>query len=296
MDSEEATAAPDFLAIGHVTRDLVGEDARDGGTATYAAAVAARLGLRAAILTSAGEEYTPPVALASVAVHRLPASCTTIFRHVWHGRQREMFVLQQAAPIVATKVPAALREARIVLLGPVCGEVDAGVAAAFPGALCGVALQGWLRRLAPDGHVEPIDAAMWAAEPVLSHAHAAFVSEEDLDSSGRDAVLERWARMVPILAVTAGMHGARIAIDGRWHRIAAFPAVEIDATGAGDTFAAAFLIRYHETGDAAEAARFASAAAACIIEAPGIAGAPTRAQVEARLAVAPSPCLQPEGA
>jgi 1D-myo-inositol 3-kinase len=287
---------PDFLAIGHVTRDLVDDETRDGGTATYAAAVAARLGLRAAILTSAGEEYTPPLALAGVEVHRLPAPRTTIFRHVWHGRRREMSVLQQAAPITAADVPATLRGARIVLLGPVCGEVDAGVAAAFPGALRGAALQGWLRRLASDGRVEPIDAAAWPAEAVLAGVDAAFLSDEDLGAGDVSSVLARWAALVPVLAVTAGAGGARIAVKGRWQRIAAFPAVEIDATGAGDTFAATFLIRYHETGDAAAAARFAAAAAACVVEAPGIAGAPTRAQVEARLAAAPRLCLQPEGA
>ena len=49
-----ADAAPDFLAIGHVTRDLLPDGSwRLGGTVAFAALTAARLGLRPAIVTSA---------------------------------------------------------------------------------------------------------------------------------------------------------------------------------------------------------------------------------------------------
>ena len=53
---------PDFLAIGHITRDLLPDGSwRLGGTVTYAALTAVRLGLRAAIVTSA-----PPDVLAAL--------------------------------------------------------------------------------------------------------------------------------------------------------------------------------------------------------------------------------------
>ena len=58
---------------------------------------------------------------------------------------------------------------------------------------------------------------------------------------------------------------------------------EVDANGAGDVFAAAFLIRYHETGDARVAARFATVVASFHVEHVGMEGLPHRAQVEARL-------------
>ena len=285
---------PDFLVVGHVTHDLVDGETRDGGTAAYAAAVAARLGLEAAILTSAADDYVASATLSSVALHRVPAPVTTRMRHEWHGQARDQYLLQRAATLTAADVPADLRGTPIVLLGPVCGEVEADVASAFPGALVGATLQGWLRRFDENGRMHLIDANGWDAAPLLDRVRAAILSEEDIVAAEPNAVLRDWARRVPLLAITLGGEGARVCERGRWSHIAAFPASQSDGTGAGDTFAAAFLIRYHETGDAAEAARFAAAASAIVVEAPGIVGAPDRAQIDARLAASPDVRLRPE--
>jgi sugar/nucleoside kinase (ribokinase family) len=56
---------------------------------------------------------------------------------------------------------------------------------------------------------------------------------------------------------------------------------EVDPTGAGDVFAAAFLIRYHETGDVREAMRFGSAAASLAVGAPGVEGIGGREEIAA---------------
>lgn len=276
-----------------MTRDLVGDEVRAGGTATYAAAVARRFGLRVAILTSAADDYLPPPAIEGVEVYRLPAAHTTVFRHVWHDGLREQFVLQRATPLTVDAIPDELLATPIVLFGPVFGEIAAGMPAAFPNALRGATLQGWLRRISETGHVAPLDATLWPAEDLLDSVEAAVLSDEDITAVDAPTVLRAWASRVPMLAVTGGREGARLAVQGVWHRIAAVPAYEVDGTGAGDTFAAAFLIRYHETADPDAAARFASAAASLVIEAPGITGAPTRTQVEARLATAPHVRLQP---
>ncbi len=60
----------------------------------------------------------------------------------------------------------------------------------------------------------------------------------------------------------------------------AFPATERDPTGAGDVFAAALLVRLHETGDPLDAARFAARVAAASIEGRGVSMVPTRVEVE----------------
>jgi len=45
---------PDYVVVGHVTRDLDAQGGwRAGGTATYAALTAARLGVRVGVLTAA---------------------------------------------------------------------------------------------------------------------------------------------------------------------------------------------------------------------------------------------------
>ena len=56
----------------------------------------------------------------------------------------------------------------------------------------------------------------------------------------------------------------------------AFPVREVDPVGAGDVFAAAYLVAYHESRDPVYAATWASCAASFAVEAPGVAGIPTR--------------------
>jgi sugar/nucleoside kinase (ribokinase family) len=80
--------------------------------------------------------------------------------------------------------------------------------------------------------------------------------------------------------------------EGRWREMAAFPEAEVDPTGAGDTFATAFLIRLHETGDAGEAARFAAAAASLSVGGIGAAAMPVRAEIEERMRQHPEVALR----
>ncbi|HLZ71825.1 MAG TPA: PfkB family carbohydrate kinase [Dehalococcoidia bacterium] len=295
--------APQFLVIGHITRDRVAGKERPGGTAGYAAAVAARLGVPTAVLTSAAADLELPAELAGVQIERLPAAQTTVMEHVWHGRDREQFVRARAAALGPESVPAALRDVPVVLFGAVTGEVAAALPGAFPRALRGATLQGWLRRIGADERVEAVALHESEIERVLADLDAAFLSEEDLGApfAALRPLLDGWARRLRVLAVTRGDLGSLIAVDGAWHEIGVFPASEVEGTGAGDAFAAAFLIRYHELAAGAEAqfaaiaeaARFAAATASFVVEAYGVAGAPSRAQIEARLAACPDVRLRP---
>jgi sugar/nucleoside kinase (ribokinase family) len=123
----------------------------------------------------------------------------------------------------------------------------------------------------------------WEGREVLPHVDAAVVSGDDV---AEDRLIELWAGLAPALIVTMGARGARLNFEGRWRHIAPFPTREVDPTGAGDVFAAAFLIRYAETSEPLESARFASCVASFSVEAEGVGGIPTRAQVEGRLAQA----------
>jgi sugar/nucleoside kinase (ribokinase family) len=55
---------------------------------------------------------------------------------------------------------------------------------------------------------------------------------------------------------------------------------EVDPTGAGDVFAAAFFYRLHATRDPWEAARFATQLSAYSVTRPGLEGIPTQEEVE----------------
>ena len=58
---------------------------------------------------------------------------------------------------------------------------------------------------------------------------------------------------------------------------------EVDSTGAGDIYAAAFFTRMYTTRDPWEAARFATQFAAYSVTRPGLAGIPTQSEIQACL-------------
>jgi sugar/nucleoside kinase (ribokinase family) len=271
-------ATPDFVVVGHVVRDLVPEGWRLGGTATFAAVQAERLGLRAGVVTRSGADLDLAKALPGVAIANVASQETTTFRNEYTGGNRRQSALGRAEPIQQTDVPRQWTSGEIALIGPVCGEVPAELSHAFSGSLVGVSAQGWLRNIDDNNHVQRQG---WTGEPFWDGSQVVFVSDEDIDASSE--LLERWTRDVSIVALTNNRRGARVYDQGRWRSIAAFPANEIDPTGAGDVFATAFLVRLHETNDIAESTRFASAAAACSIEAPGIDAIATRDVIEERM-------------
>ena len=270
----------DFLVIGHITKDLQPNGFTLGGTATYAALTARRLGRRAAILTRADPSIIRNGYYKGIDVHILPSLYTTTFRNVYHNGHRQQFVSEIAEPITITSVPPQWRHPRIVLLGPVAQEVDPEMAAAFPRSLVGVVPQGWLRRWDESGRVLP---QPWEhAETVLKAARVLVLSDEDL--GGDYAPLEQYTAYTEIVVLTQASRGCIVYWRGEAHHVPPRPAKEVDPTGAGDVFTAAFLIRLDETGDPLAAAHFANVVASFSVEAPGVQGIPTRETVETWLA------------
>jgi sugar/nucleoside kinase (ribokinase family) len=83
--------------------------------------------------------------------------------------------------------------------------------------------------------------------------------------------------------VTRGRRGLRVYSGADIYDLPAFPATEVDPTGAGDVYAAAFLIALREKKPVVAASRWAACAAALSVEGPGVQGIPTRRALEARL-------------
>ncbi len=85
------------------------------------------------------------------------------------------------------------------------------------------------------------------------------------DENSFDAALETAAAQVDIVACTEGEHGCHILTQGnRWH-IPAIPTNVVDATGAGDLFAGAFLWGMAEGFDMETCGRMGNIAASEII-------------------------------
>jgi sugar/nucleoside kinase (ribokinase family) len=271
---------PRFLAVGHVTWDRRSGGDVLGGSASYAALTARRLGWEAAVLTSAGADFEPARDLPGIEVFLEPASSTTRFVNAYGAAgERRQTLLARAAPIGLSRVPNAWRSPDVLLLAPVAGELPAGTAVSFDAALVGATAQGWLRDFAADGAVVP---RLWPSpERDLVLVHVLFLSLDDVGGDeGRARALLSHS---PLVALTRGWRGVDLLTRDGVQKVAALPRPEVDATGAGDTFAAAFLVRYHETQDPLEAAAFASCAASCAVEGVGASALGDRAEVERRL-------------
>lgn len=268
-----------FLAIGHVTLDKRDGTYTPGGTVTFAALTAKRLGYNPGILTRAAENYPFDEALPGVIVHRLPSQVTTIFRNIYNQGHRIQYVDAVADPIPAGALPTEWENAPIVLLGAVAAEIDPAFAERFAHSLLGAVPQGFGRRWDETGRVLPRD---WEeAETIAPYTDLLVFSEEDF--GGDPEVHRHLIQLFPLVVVTLSARGSVVYQNGIATHIPPRPANEVDPTGAGDVFTAAMLIRLYETGDPLQAAYFANIVASFAIEDIGPQGIPTREQVEAYL-------------
>ena len=271
---------PNYLVIGHVTKDVVTNDSfRIGGTATYSALVADRLGLRTGVLTRAEPTISLFEDAPAITVVCRPGRCTTTFENLYSNGLRKQYVRRLAKGLSIDDVPQGWDSVPIVHLGPVAQEVEPDLAHLFSHSFLGVTPQGWLRRWDAQGLVST---AEWeSADRILDVADATVLSPEDVGCDKNR--LELLIQQARLLVVTLGQDGAIVHSKGRAQHVPAYAVSEVDPTGAGDVFAAAYFTRFFETKDIIEAARFANCVASFVVEAEGSAGVPSREQVEHRL-------------
>jgi hypothetical protein len=272
----------DYTTIGHVTVDVLPDGSRRaGGSAFYAALQAARLGLRARVLTRGApgeiEALLAPFS-GELDLEVLDAPATTTLPTSGAGAARV-----QRLAAWAGELPADLElSTHILHLAPVARET--------PTRWRGRA--GFLG-LTPQGLVRA-----WGEGPD-SPIRLSPPQEQQLALAGRcDALVlseaERTACASLIAAARAA--GATVAITaggatktllgpaGDELRLDPLPVLALrDDLGAGDVFAAAFFVCLHEGHPLREAARFASAAAALRLEGTGAAAIADRAAIERRL-------------
>jgi hypothetical protein len=266
----------DYLLIGHLTVDETPAGPRLGGTVTYSALTAQALGLRVGIVTSWGAELSLEP-LNRIPVASFPTDRSTTFENIYTPHGRIQYLRHVAPPLDFYQVPEPWRQAGIVHLGPVAQEVEPGLVRNFPSALIGVTPQGWLRSWGNDGRVFRSE---WPeASFVLSRVGATVISVEDVEND--EDRIDEMAALCRVLAVTEGDQGARLYWNGDVRRFRPPPVEAVDATGAGDIFAACFFARLYTTRDPWEAARFATQLSAVSVSRPGLAGIPTPDEIEA---------------
>lgn len=263
------TRKPDLLVLGHVTCDEFGAELRLGGAAGYAARAAALLGIETALVTVAppGSPLLAPLAKTpGLSLLVSPSEVMTTFALDYHGPRRRLLLRASARPVTLDDVPPAWRSPRAVYAGGVFGECPRALVDGFAGAHVIAAVQGWLRRRAEDGSIEPALADEALAPP--ASVCSAVLSEEDHPQA--EEIAARFAARGTFVALTRGAKGATILHGDERLEIPAAPAQEVDPTGAGDVFGLVFGLALASGHSAAEAGRRAALAAARVVEGPGL--------------------------
>ncbi len=276
--------SPLALVCGHVTLDRTRAGLVPGGSATYAGLAWHALGARVRVLTAAGADF-PAGALSPLQLRIQPSDRTTVFenRHRADGARTQR-VEARAPPLDPARLPRAWRAADVLHLAPVLDEVDvAAFRAAVRARKVGLGVQGLVRAVAPDGAVTQ---PPWRPGPAaLLGVDAAFLGDDDV--RGQGDLVDRLAAAVPVVVFTHGASGCEVIAGGRSRRVGVFPTRERDPTGAGDVFAAGFLLALARGDDPVEAARLGAAAASIAVEGHGIEALHRVGEAHARAARVP---------
>lgn len=278
---------PAFLAVGHVAVDELPDGTRRlGGTALYAAATAAKLGVPAALVARVGpserDELSRTCAALGIDLRPLDALVTTTFTFRWDAEGKRSLRLKARAKAIALRdLPDDLRSADALVLGPIARELSEDLLRGGTARVSVLAAQGMLRTWDADGTVRP--AAWERAEEHIRGLSAVVLSEEDVADGA--APLERWSRAATVI-LTLAERGCRAYAGGTpGARFDAYrPREVVDAIGAGDTFAAGLAIALGEGRPLADACRFANGVASFALEGPGIGALASREAVERRIA------------
>jgi hypothetical protein len=271
-------APVDYLVIGHLACDLTATGPRLGGTAAYAALTGKALGLRVGVVTAwAGE--VPLDVLDGIQVRIVAAEHSTTFENVYTPQGRQQFIHHTAPDLQYENIPLVWRDTPVIHVGPIAGEGKALADGKFPSSMLGLTPQGWLRTWDGAGRVH---GCLWPeALPALSKANAAVLSIDDV--GGDEEQIEAMANDSRVLAVTEGAAGSRLYWNGDLRRFRALHVKEVDPTGAGDIFAAAFFWRFSTTRDPWIAAKFATQLASFSVTRRGLEGIPTKEEIHSCL-------------
>jgi len=250
-----------------------------GGPSLYSARTALALGADVSLISRIPAGYDRSV-LAGLDVHGFPARSAPRYANAYTAAgERTQLLLHEGEPL---DPPAATLDqpADALIVAPAYHELSG--LPALPAAVTAVSLQGVLRTVDECGRVLPSPHPETVVGPFIRAGCFAFFSEED--TAGATALARFIASLGATVLLTRGYRGAVLFEGDAVTRLDAIEADPVDPTGAGDCFATAFVVRYIETKDVRAACAFALAAGALAVEAPGLAGVPTRARIEERLA------------
>jgi len=253
------------------------------GCSTNACLAAKRLGLeRVALIGCVGrnyeEKFKADMAKYDIELPFVKVSGETGgFRLVYdHSGNRTLDVLGVADKILPDDIPRECLDAKIVLLGPILQEIDLGLVEFLrekSKAEIFLDPQGIVREIGEKGRIKEVcersraEAFVRLVDIVKPNEHEAttLTGIEDPYVSAR--ILVEWGAKIGI--VTLAEKGSIVYKRRNCLRIPAYKTIAKDPTGAGDTYAGAFIKRYLDGVNLLKASLFASAAASIKVEYTG---------------------------
>lgn len=304
---------PDILCLGEPMLEFnqqpEGADGRrfylegHGGDTSNAAIAAARSGASAGYVSAIGRDGPGDSFLAlwaregvDAATVKHDGAAPTGIYFVTHDARGHHFTFYRSGSAASRYCPAdvpveAIRQAKVLHLSGISQAIsdsacDAGFRAMEVARAAGVAVS----------YDTNLRLRLWPAARAAAVIHAAIgmadIALPSLDDATAltgltepDSVVDFYLRLAPLVLLKCGKAGAIVATRHGRTRVPGIAVQAVDATGAGDTFAGAFLARHVAGDDAVTAARYANAAAALSTTGYGaVAPIPREAAVRALLA------------
>ena len=159
-----------------------------------------------------------------------------------------------------------------------------------------VELLGPGARLSFDPNIRPevlsVEEVQQLCRPILERCDVFFPSRGEAmmltGATDDDIGCRQLAAQGKLVVLKRGAEGCRVYVGTEVHNVPGFVVPEVDPTGAGDTFCAAFVVGLLDGLELAAAAQFANAAGALAVTRRGpMEGAPTREEVTRLLHTSP---------
>ncbi|MCB0521494.1 MAG: hypothetical protein H6577_25580 [Lewinellaceae bacterium] len=270
---------PDLLVVGHVCHDKLPDGTYTlGGAVAYCGLQAQRLGYHVAAITSFGPDFQFAGLFQDMEMKVVPAARTTVFENIYQDGARSQYLHARAADLVCEPTSFKYWQSKAALLCPIADEVSFDFIQFLSGkTITCVCPQGWMRRWDGNGKVFRKLLNNWE---FITTADIVCMSENDVDQDW-DLIVSI-GRAANLLIVTQGAGGATVFQKGMTSHFPSFPTREVDPTGAGDVFAAAFTLKFSETRLLGDAMAYAHATASLRVEGKGVQALPTAKAVEKR--------------